>query len=144
MRLWSLHPSYLDTTGLTACWREGLLARHVLLGLTKGYTHHPQLIRFKQLPNPMVGIDTYLYYILQESKRRNYNYNKQKIKYHDTSLTMEITNQQLEYEYEHLKKKLETRNPTYYQQLLCIEVIQANPLFGVVQGGIASWEIRLK
>ncbi|MFR6354685.1 pyrimidine dimer DNA glycosylase/endonuclease V, partial [Akkermansia sp.] len=27
MRLWSLHPSYLDSAGLVALWREGLLAR---------------------------------------------------------------------------------------------------------------------
>jgi len=30
MRLWSLHPSYLDQKGLVALWREGLLALHVL------------------------------------------------------------------------------------------------------------------
>ena len=29
MRLWSLHPRYLDRQGLTALWREGLLARAV-------------------------------------------------------------------------------------------------------------------
>lgn len=32
MRLWSLHPSYLDAVGLVALWREGLLARKVLQG----------------------------------------------------------------------------------------------------------------
>lgn len=31
MRLWSLHPSYLDRAGLLAVWREGLLAQSVLL-----------------------------------------------------------------------------------------------------------------
>lgn len=30
MRLWSLHPKYLDARGLVALWREGLLARKVL------------------------------------------------------------------------------------------------------------------
>jgi hypothetical protein len=30
MRLWSLHPKYLDTKGLVALWREGLLALSVL------------------------------------------------------------------------------------------------------------------
>ena len=32
MRLWSLHPCYLDPAGLVAVWREGLLARAVLRG----------------------------------------------------------------------------------------------------------------
>ncbi|MEN6399799.1 MAG: pyrimidine dimer DNA glycosylase/endonuclease V, partial [Rectinema sp.] len=29
MRLWTLHPQYLDQKGLTAAWREGLLAKKV-------------------------------------------------------------------------------------------------------------------
>ena len=41
MRLWSLHPRYLDAKGLVALWREGLLARHVLHGLTQGYLFFP-------------------------------------------------------------------------------------------------------
>jgi len=36
MRLWSLHPRCLDAKGLVALWREGLLARAVLRGVTKG------------------------------------------------------------------------------------------------------------
>ena len=46
MRLWSVHPRYLDTAGLTACWREALLAQKVLTGATRGYRRHPQLERF--------------------------------------------------------------------------------------------------
>ncbi len=48
MRLWSLHPKYLDRQGLLAVWREGLLAQKVLQGKTKGYKNHPQLKRFQQ------------------------------------------------------------------------------------------------
>ena len=51
MRLWSLHPSYLDSAGLVALWQEGLLARKVLSSQTKGYIHHPQLHRFRKLPS---------------------------------------------------------------------------------------------
>jgi len=36
MRLWSLHPKYLDPQGLVALWREGLLAKVVLRGETQG------------------------------------------------------------------------------------------------------------
>ncbi|HEU5178767.1 MAG TPA: pyrimidine dimer DNA glycosylase/endonuclease V, partial [Burkholderiales bacterium] len=32
MRLWSLHPKYLDARGLVALWREALLAQAVLRG----------------------------------------------------------------------------------------------------------------
>jgi hypothetical protein len=47
MRIWSIHPKYLDIKGLVALWREALLAKHVLEGRTKGYRNHPQLDRFK-------------------------------------------------------------------------------------------------
>lgn len=55
MRLWSLHPSYLDAVGLVALWREGLLARKVLQGQTKGYIHHPQLFRFRETETPFMS-----------------------------------------------------------------------------------------
>jgi len=47
MRLWSLHPAYLDARGLGALWREGLLAQAVLRGKTRGYRSHPQLERWR-------------------------------------------------------------------------------------------------
>ena len=51
MRIWSLHPRYLDAKGLVAVWRETLLAKHVLEGKTKGYKNHPQLNRFREVKN---------------------------------------------------------------------------------------------
>jgi hypothetical protein len=54
MRLWSIHPKYLDAKGLVALWRETLLAKHVLEGKTKGYKNHPQLNRFKRSKNLLI------------------------------------------------------------------------------------------
>ena len=60
MRLWTLHPRYLDVKGLTAAWREALLAQKVLAGFTIGYMNHPQLIRFRQHPQPLVAVGAFL------------------------------------------------------------------------------------
>ena len=60
MRLWSIHPRYLDTKGLLALWREALLAKKVLQNKTKGYKKHPQLIRFKNCSSPIKAINKYL------------------------------------------------------------------------------------
>lgn len=79
MRLWSIHPQYLDPQGLVALWREALLARKVLSGLTKGYKHHPQLARFRSCDNPIGAIDWYLSFVLDEARRRNYNFDASKI-----------------------------------------------------------------
>ncbi|MFN3505685.1 MAG: pyrimidine dimer DNA glycosylase/endonuclease V, partial [Caldimicrobium sp.] len=60
MRLWSIHPMYLDARGLVALWREALLARKVLIGETSGYRNHPQLVRFKRSASPLDAINRYL------------------------------------------------------------------------------------
>lgn len=73
MRLWSLHPRYLDTRGLVALWRESLLAQKVLHGLTRGYTRHPQLDRFRAHANPTAAMTAYLHVIHQEAARYGRN-----------------------------------------------------------------------
>jgi hypothetical protein len=59
MRLWLLHPKYLNTKGLVAVWREGLLAKKVLEGKTVGYRNHPQLIRFREYGHPIEVLNIY-------------------------------------------------------------------------------------
>ena len=74
MRLWTLHPKYLDRQGLLGLWREGLLAQAVLQGKTKGYRHHPQLARFQMHPDPVQAIAHYLREVHEEATRRGYNF----------------------------------------------------------------------
>ncbi|HQT25728.1 MAG TPA: pyrimidine dimer DNA glycosylase/endonuclease V, partial [Burkholderiales bacterium] len=59
MRIWSLHPKYLDPKGLVALWRESLLAQAVLRGETQGYRNHPQLDRFRNAEAPLAAISSY-------------------------------------------------------------------------------------
>ena len=70
MRLWTLHPQYLDSKGLVAAWREALLAQKVLAGGTKGYRHHPQLHRFQSHPEPRAAIAAFLRAIADEAVHR--------------------------------------------------------------------------
>ena len=76
MRIWSLHPSLLDRRALVACWRETLLAQKVLRGLTRGYTNHPQLIRFRAHPQPLEAVATYLSGLADEADARGYSVNR--------------------------------------------------------------------
>lgn len=69
VRIWSLHPKYLDRQGLTACWRETLLAQAVLAGRTRGYRSHPQLERFREHPDPISAVGWYLHGIADEAMR---------------------------------------------------------------------------
>lgn len=79
MRIWSIHPKYLDAKGLVALWRETLLAKKVLEGQTRGYRNHPQLERFKQSENPLDKINHYLSSVYSEALEREYHFDKEKI-----------------------------------------------------------------
>ena len=79
MRIWSLHPCLLDRRALVACWRETLLAQKVLRGLTRGYTNHPQLIRFRAHPQPLEAVSAYLAGLADEADARGYSFNRELI-----------------------------------------------------------------
>jgi hypothetical protein len=141
MRIWSLHPKYLDSKGLVALWREALLAQKVLYGKTKGYINHPQLERFKSQRKPVAAINTYLRHILEEAKDRSYKFNSSKIGKSFQRKHMYVTKGQIDFEREHLLKKLKQRNRDRFNVLKNTNVIDAHPLFIVVNGGIEEWEI---
>lgn len=140
MRLWTVHPKYLDGKGLTALWREGLLARAVLHGKTKGYTNHPQLIRFRAHPHPLKAIDAYLVEVLLESRRRGYKYDGSKIDRAAEAAPLEETQGQLEYEWSHLLKKLQKRDMDLFKNWKDVIEPDPHPLFTVVGGDVRSWE----
>lgn len=79
MRIWSVHPKYLDTKGLLGQWREALLCRAVLEGKTKGFTKHPQLIRFRQHPQGLDILADYLAIVYDEGIKRGFKMDRSKI-----------------------------------------------------------------
>lgn len=141
MRLWSIHPSYLDAKGLVALWREALLAQNVLLGKTKGYRNHPQLVRFKKADSPQTAIGCYLKHVADEADQRDYAFDKTKIVGDTPCKIMKVTEGQLTYEFEHLLKKLQKRDPERYEALKSVQDIKTHPLFRKVPGDIESWEV---
>lgn len=141
MRLWSLHPEYLDARGLVAVWREGLLARKILAGKTRGYRNHSQLKRFKAAPDPVLAVDAYLSAVLDEARRRGYNFDASKIEKRPMNCRIAVTRGQIAYEMEHLKKKLEKRDKTALRRQESAGLPKPHPLFEVVEGGIEDWEV---
>jgi hypothetical protein len=141
MRLWSLHPSYLDAKGLVALWREGLLAQKVLMGKTKGYKNHPQLDRFKEHAKPQLSMAFYLKKVCEEAKERGYHFDESKIM---TNISMvqliKVTKGQVDFEKDHLCQKLRQRDLQKYNMISRIKKIRLHPIFELSQGGIAEWE----
>jgi hypothetical protein len=142
MRLWTLHPCYLDSKGLVAAWREALLAQKVLAGATKGYRRHPQLVRFQSQPDPSAAIATFLAGLAEEARNRGYHFNASKISRRRFKGRIPETRGQLLYEWGHLKAKLRLRAPEVGRQFRAIKAPEPHPLFRIVPGGVRDWEKR--
>jgi hypothetical protein len=194
MRLWSIHPKYLDRQGLLGVWREGLLAQKVLLqgeykqcpkckgGEEKAmfltnppkekicskckatgkiktpYYNHPQLERFKNHDISIQAIIEYLWGICNEAYDRGYNFNGKKIRGIAWGKKLTVTSGQLEFEFNHLQKKLwirdyikafenaktlvrvENKEWNKSEIITDYEKIEPHPLFKVIEGEKESWE----
>lgn len=141
MRIWSVHPQYLDAKGLVALWRETLLAKNVLLGNTRGYKNHPQLKRFQALSNPVDAIMQYLSEVYIEATGRGYRFDASKFTPPSNPIIIPVTAGQVAYERQHLLSKLQVRAPERYENLKYIYQFHTHPQFTVVPGNVEDWEI---
>jgi hypothetical protein len=157
VRLWSLHPSYLDRQGLTACWRESLLAQAVLAGRTRGYRHHPQLDRFRATPDPLAAVAAYLHGVAHEADRRGYRFDRSRVLAPAaTGPGLEVPDGQLRHEWGQLRPRLEARSPQWLARLETLgesagrpgaaepPLPLPHPLFTVVTGPVAPWEVSAR
>ena len=141
MRIWSLHPRYLDQPGLTACWRETLLAQAVLAGRTRGYRSHPQLERFRATSDPIGSICWYLHGIADEADVRGYRFDHGRLDRAPTPIPLiEVSAGQLEYEWSWLRHKLAARSPAWLDRWTGVDRPESHRSFLVANGPIASWE----
>jgi len=143
MRLWSLHPQYLDSKGLVALWREALLAQKVLAGKTLGYRHHPQLDRFRESKDPLQMIGNYLASVAEEADQRGYRFDQSKILRYPGSkvVQLKVTQGQLAFEFSHLLKKLAIRDKERFEVLKGqLARLRPHPLFKKIPGDIEVWE----
>ncbi len=140
MRLWTVHPRYLDSKGIVAAWREALLAQKVIAGGTKGYRHHPQLARFQAQPDPPAAIATFLAGLAEEAQSRGYHFDATKILPGRVTVKIPETNGQLLYEWEHLRAKLRVRAPELARKFQTVKQPESHPLFRIVPGEVRAWE----
>jgi len=140
MRLWTLHPKYLDARGLVALWREALLAQKVLRGATRGYRHHPQLLRFSETENPPAVLAAYLQAVHDEAVERDYQFDAAKIGRRKSRKKIQETRGQLLYEWRHLKRKLKRRDPKRLREFATVKIPVPHPLFKIVAGKVCDWE----
>jgi hypothetical protein len=140
VRLWTLHPRYLDPKGLVAAWREALLAQKVLSGKTQGYRHHPQLVRFQAQPDSLAAIATFLAGLAEEAQARGYHFDRSKISKRRVSGRIPETKGQLSFEWKHLGMKLKSRAPRLARKWRGLASPDPHPLFRITSGKVRPWE----
>jgi hypothetical protein len=140
MRLWSLHPKYLDAKGLVALWRETLLAKAVLQGKTRGYRRHPQLARWRETRDPVACLNAYLAEVYAESVVRGYRFDWRKVGRRRSGVRLKLTRGQLDHEWTHLLAKLRVRDPVRFKESSALRRRLVHPSFRVVPGPVAPWE----
>jgi len=139
MRLWTLHPKYLDPQGLVALWRESLLAQAVLRGQTTGYRRHPQLKRFQAHRTPRSAMNSYLGGVLTEADARGYRFDRRKVGPVRGRITLIATRGQVDYEWRHLMRKLKQRSPMVHRRWKD-DIPVSHPMFRIVPGPVEDWE----
>jgi hypothetical protein len=118
----------------------------VLKGRTRGYTHHPQLLRFRETRNPAHSIAAYLRIVHDEATRRGYKFDRRKIgrsRNSNEETQIPVTLGQLRYEWKHLQLKLKQRDPEWLTSLMTRDRLDPSPVFRVVAGSVETWEKRL-
>lgn len=141
MRIWSVHPRYLDRQALIACWRETLLAQAVIAGRTRGYTRHPQLQRFQEQTRPVDAVGCYLAELAAEADRRGYRFDRGRIDVAGAAVPrIPVTAGQLRFEWDHLSAKLAVRSPEVRRRWQEVAMPDPHPLFAVVPGPVEAWE----
>ena len=149
MRLWTLHPRFLDRPGLTGAWREALLAQAVLAGRTRGYRSHPQLERFRAQSRPLESVGAFLTGLAEEAAARGYRFDRARIDQPagldpggglPEHLRIDATTGQRDHEWRHLRAKLADRSPEVLRRWEAEHVPELHPMFQLCPGPVAAWE----
>ena len=109
-------------------------------GATRGYKHHPQLIRFAETKNPPAALAAFLKAVRDEAEERGYTFDAKKIGRRKSRGKIKETRGQLLYEWRHLKRKLKQRDPGRLRELAAVKIPASHPLFKIISGKVRDWE----
>ena len=142
MRLWTLHPKYLDAKGLVAAWREALLAQAVLrdrndwLPKPSSTDPVPPLTltgsKYRVLSSRAACRGKPAWVSVRPRKDRLPRGGRSRLK---------ATLGQLGYEWKHLRAKLAIRDKAWLASLGRVARPDAHPTFRVVPGDVEDWEV---
>lgn len=95
----------------------------------------------KRVNDPWPQSITILRAVYEEAVRREYHFDRQKFTRNTVPIRLTVTAGQLQFERQHLLKKLKQRDRPSYNRLKKMKTLAAHPLFRLVQGAIEDWEV---
>lgn len=143
MRIWSLHPKYLDKKELIDSWNDGLRTIGILTRNHQGSIFRPELSRFRSQSEPIIAVEKYLLSIANEAKRRGYMVDIRKLPSIPVVVSHKIpvSSGQIEYEWRQLMHVLAGRSPGFLRRIEYSPSHDINPIFYKRPGhDIETWE----
>lgn len=139
MRLWSLHPKYLDPIGLARLFNEGKGGLRALYGLQTMHRNHPQLDRFKDTADPISVLSEYLWEVhdhIPKERLVNGRYDTSLLSSsRDYIIAIPVTTEQIEFERKWMYQKCSARTKKFIYPGRDL-----HPLFYEIPGKIEPWE----
>lgn len=99
------------------------------------------MMRFRDSEDAFGAINAYLHEVWREADSRGYKFDGSKYELIEAD-RIPVTAGQVEYEFEHLRRKLKRRNAEKFEEIERVKEkdIKAHPLFVIVRGGVECWE----
>ena len=129
MKIWTIHPKNLDDVLLVCLWRDASLGLASLSGRIGRLKNHPDLSKFRYEPNPVQVMEWYLWHVYLEGCVRGFKFSPRKIHRAANCNLMIVASGQLLWEFDHLKLKLQNRNPKRYKLIQIIDKPDPHPSF---------------
>lgn len=147
MRLWSIHPQYLDTKEFVACWKDAIDASAIIKRDDRNiHKIYPQLSRFNDIIPSKPAINKYLMFMYYNSIIRGYRFKHKNIDFKEIEknpgIRILVTRGQLNHELKIVRKILEDRDSELLDSpIYSYREVEPNPMFMVITGGIEQWEV---
>ena len=89
---------------------------------------------------PRAAICAYLGGVVEEALRRGYAFDSRKAGPQREVAPITVTRGQLDYEWQHLLRKLAKRSPSHYRRWRALRAPERHPLMIVRTGRVEPWE----
>lgn len=134
MRIWTLHPRYLDDATLREAWRDGLAARRRLVAGSKGRPTDPLIHAIAACKHPVRVIDAYLSHLHQEAQRRGKAFDRSRIDGARAGAGFAVDSERVRDDWDQLMARMAEREPARHERQAELRRPHCHPAFKRIPG----------